>query len=439
MFGLEEVLSTELKNLGARDVTIGVRSVSFFGDKGFMYKANMALRTAIRILKPIKHFKVFDEDDLYKKLQQINWERFMNVDSTFSIGAVVNSKNFTSNSHYISLKAKDAIADYFRHKYHKRPNVDIKHPDVKIHVHIQNDFCSVSLDSSGDSLHKRGYRSATNIAPINEVLAAGLVLLSGYTGDCNFIDPMCGSGTILIEAAMIANNIPANINRNEFGFEKWDDYNEDLFFTIQDSLLKKIRDSHFKIMGFDKAPSAVRKANDNVKNANLSDFIGIHHVNFFNSVKEVFGPTTILNCRRFSSRCRTSFFPDINRFSFSYRTVIVCCSICRTTRCNSSSSIISCTYITMLSAGRCIPSCSIIYSRIACIFTASFYTVSVSITSVNASNVITSSFRNLVCSNSLMCTTVIALVIFVAFSTIILIPGMISVIFIPNRFVMVSV
>lgn len=294
MFGLEEVLATELRNLGAEDVEVAVRSVSFKGDKGFMYKANIALRTAIRILKPIKRFKVFDEDDLYKKLQQIEWERLMDVDTTFAIGAVVNSKNFTTNSHYISLKSKDAIADYFRHKYHKRPNVDVKHPDVKIHVHIQNDLCSVSLDSSGSSLHKRGYRSATNIAPINEVLAAGLVLLSGYTGDCNFIDPMCGSGTILIEAAMIANNIPANINRNEFAFEKWKDYDEDLYFKIQDVLLKKIRNCHFKIMGFDKAPSAIKKANDNIENANLSEFIGVHHVNFFNSMKEVFGPTTIL-------------------------------------------------------------------------------------------------------------------------------------------------
>ena len=294
MFGLEEVLATELTNLGAQDVKVGVRSVSFVGDKGFMYKANIALRTAIRILKPIKRFKVFDEDDLYKKIQQIEWEKYMTVDSTFAIGAVVNSKNFTTNSHYISLKSKDAIADYFRHKYHKRPNVDVKFPDLKIHVHILNDLCTVSLDSSGDSLHKRGYRSATNIAPINEVLAAGLVLLSGYTGECNFIDPMFGSGTILIEAAMIANNIPANINRKEFGFEKWKDYDEDLFFTIQDVLVKRIRNSHFKIMGFDKAPSAVRKAIENVENANLSEFIGVHHVNFFNSVKEVFGQTTIL-------------------------------------------------------------------------------------------------------------------------------------------------
>lgn len=294
MFGLEEVLATELRNLGAQDVNVGVRNVSFRGDKGFLYKANIALRTAIRILKPIKSFKVYDEEDLYKSLQKIKWENYLNVEGTFAIGAVVNSKNFTSNSHYISLKSKDAVADYYRHKYSKRPNVDLKYPDLKIHVHIQKDWCTVSLDSSGDSLHKRGYRSATNIAPINEVLAAGLVLLSGYTGDENFIDPMCGSGTILIEAAMIANNIPANINRKHFAFENWNDYDEDLYFIIQDALLKKMRSSHFKIMGFDKAPSAVRKAQDNIKNANLEEFIGVHHVNFFNSKKEVFGNTTIL-------------------------------------------------------------------------------------------------------------------------------------------------
>lgn len=294
MFGLEEVLETELKDLGAVDVKKGVRNVSFYGDKGFMYKANIALRTAIRILKPIKTFKVFDEEDLYESLQKIKWENYMSVDGTFSIGAVVNSKFFTSNSHYISLKSKDAIADYFRHKYSKRPNVDLKHPDLKIHVHIQKEMCTVSLDSSGDSLHKRGYRTSTNIAPINEVLAAGLVLLSGYDGHSNFIDPMCGSGTILIEATMIACNIPANINRPEFGFEKWPDYDEDLYYLIQDVLLKKIVNPQFKIMGFDKAPSAVRKAKENIESANLSEFVGIHHVNFFNSMKEVFGSTTIL-------------------------------------------------------------------------------------------------------------------------------------------------
>ncbi|CAM1367813.1 DNA methylase [Tenacibaculum litoreum] len=294
MAGLEGVLADELRQLGAMEVKEGIRSVTFKGDKGFMYKANIALRTAIRILKPIKRSKIFDEEDLYEAIQRVKWERFLDVDGTFAIGSVVNSKNFTSNSHYISLKSKDAIADYFMHKYQKRPNVDLKYPDVKVHVHIHKEWLTISLDSSGESLHKRGYRSATNIAPINEVLAAGLILLSGYKGEENFIDPMCGSGTILIEAAMIANQIPANINRKHFAFENWKDYEEDLYFVIQDSLLKKIRSSHFKIMGFDKAPSAVRKAQQNIINANLDEFIGVHHVNFFNSKKEVFGKTTIL-------------------------------------------------------------------------------------------------------------------------------------------------
>ena len=294
MFGLEEVLAKELKDLGAREVLVGVRNVSFKGDKGFMYKANISLRTAIRILKPIRRFRVRNEDDLYNSLQKINWERFLDVDGTFAIGSVVNSSFFTTNSHYISLKSKDAIADYYRHKYSKRPNIDLKYPALKIHIHIKDDFCTVSLDSSGESLHKRGYRSSTNIAPINEVLAAGLVLLSGYTGEQNFIDPMCGSGTILIEATMIACRIPANINRKHFAFENWPDFDEDLFFVIQDALLKKISSSHFKIMGFDKAPSAVQKAKENIENANLSEFVGVHHINFFNSRKEVFGATTML-------------------------------------------------------------------------------------------------------------------------------------------------
>ena len=312
--GLESILAEELRTLGAKEVKESIRSVSFRGDKGFLYKANIALRTAIRILKPIKTSKIYDEEDLYETIQKIKWEKYLDVNGTFAARAVVNSKNFTSNSHYIALKSKDAIADYFRYKYNKRPNVDLKYPDVKIHVHIQNDWCTIALDSSGASLHKRGYRSATNIAPINEVLAAGLVLLSGYTGDENFIDPMCGSGTILIEAAMIANNIPANINRKHFAFESWKDYDEDLYFTIQDSLLKKIRSSHFKIMGFDKAPSAVRKTKQNIINANLEEFIGAHHVNFFNSTKEVFGNTTIVFNPPYGERLNV----DVEAF---YRTI----------------------------------------------------------------------------------------------------------------------
>ena len=228
LFGFEELLAKELLTLGARDIKVGVRNVTFEGDKGFMYKANLALRTTVRILIPINSFKVTSETELYNQLLKIEWDEYLNVDGTFAVDAVANSDNFT-HSHYLALKSKDAIADYFRNKFGKRPNVDVNHPDLQVNIHIQKDVCTVSLDSSGDSLHKRGYRSATNIAPINEVLAAGLVLLSGYDGTQNFIDPMCGSGTILIEAAMIANNIPANLNRKEFGFEKWNDFDENLF------------------------------------------------------------------------------------------------------------------------------------------------------------------------------------------------------------------
>ncbi|MCK5637569.1 MAG: class I SAM-dependent RNA methyltransferase [Flavobacteriaceae bacterium] len=293
LYGFESVLARELRNLGAQQVKEGVRNVTFKGDKGFMYKANLALRTAIRILVPIHSFNLHNEDDLYDNLKKIKWENYFDVDKTFAIKSSVHSDNFT-NSHYVSLKSKDAIVDYFRHKYHKRPNIDIKHPDVLFNIHIQKNTCTVSLDSSGDSLHKRGYKTDTNIAPINEVLAAGLVLLSGYDGTQHFIDPMCGSGTILIEAAMIANNIPVNINRPEFAFEKWNDFDKNLFETIHDSLLKKVRNSDKKIIGYDKAPSAVRKAINNVENASLEEFITIERQNFFDSEKPIEGKTLVV-------------------------------------------------------------------------------------------------------------------------------------------------
>jgi putative N6-adenine-specific DNA methylase len=314
LFGLEEVLAKELRALGAQNVMIGTRNVSFVGDKGFMYKANIALRTAIRILKPIRSFTVTDETSLYNKLKTLPWEDYLHKSGSFAINSVVHSQDFTSNSHYISLKSKDAIVDFFRDKYGERPDVDLKYPDVRIHVHIQHQTCTVSLDSSGDSLHKRGYRTSTNIAPINEVLAAGLVLLSGYDGGTHLLDPMCGSGTILIEAAMIAANIPPNINRPEFGFEKWKDYDNHLFELIQDSLMKRLKDPYFKILGFDKAPSAVRKAKDNVTNANLDEFISIYQIDFFESEKQLHGPVTVLFNPPYGERLEldtTSFYQRI--------------------------------------------------------------------------------------------------------------------------------
>lgn len=288
MFGFEDLLARELTNLGAINVEKGVRSVSFEGDTGFMYKANLSLRTAIKILKPIRTFFVRSEQDLYDKVYRMEWERMMKVSHTFAIDATVNSDLF-NHSKYISLKTKDAIVDRFRNILGKRPDVDIKYPDLRINIHIQRNQVTISLDSSGQSLHQRGYRTATNIAPINEVLAAGMLLQSGWDGQTDFLDPMCGSGTMCIEAAMIACNIPANINRREFAFEKWADYDEELFEKITESALKKTREFHHKIYGYDKAPSAVNKAKDNVKNANLSDYITISQRDFFETEKETEG------------------------------------------------------------------------------------------------------------------------------------------------------
>ncbi|MCM8571110.1 THUMP domain-containing protein [Gramella jeungdoensis] len=285
LYGFEAILAKELLDLGAMDIKQGNRMVSFVGDKGFMYKANLCLRTAIKILKPYESFRVNSEQELYDNIKRLPWEDFLDVNGSLAIDSAVHSDIFT-HSQYVALKTKDAIVDRFRDRYGKRPDVDLDFPDLRINIHIEKNYCNVSLDSSGDSLHKRGYRGATNIAPINEVLAAGMLLLSGWQGQCDFLDPMCGSGTIPIEAAMIACNIPPNINRKEFAFEKWKDWDEDLFEKIEESAMKKIRDFNFKIKGYDKAPSAVMKARENVKNANLSDFIQIEQKNFFESEKE---------------------------------------------------------------------------------------------------------------------------------------------------------
>lgn len=284
LFGFEDILANELTQLGAMKVEKGVRNVSFVGDKGFMYKANLGLRTAIKILKPITAFKVIREEDLYKNVKNIKWENFMKSDGTLAVNATVNNSVFT-HSQYTALKTKDAIVDRFRDMEGVRPNVDLRFPDLKINVHIDRQMCTISLDTSGESLHKRGYKSATNIAPINEVLAAGLIIMSGWDGQTDFMDPMCGSGTVLAEAAMIACNIPPNLMRKEFAFERWHDWDVALFEKIEESLLAKTRDFHHKITGYDKSPSAVEKAKENIKNAHLDEFIHIQHEDFFKTQK----------------------------------------------------------------------------------------------------------------------------------------------------------
>jgi len=292
-YGFEELLAKELLQLGAQEIKTGNRMVSFLGDLGFMYKANLCLRTALKILKPIHTARVQNEEELYQLFYDFPWEEYLDVDSKFVIDSVVTGTLFT-HSQYASQKAKDGLVDQFRDKHNERPSVDLNRPDLRINLHIQDDFCTISLDSSGASLHHRGYRTLTNIAPLNEVLAAGLIQLSGWKGNSDFLDPMCGSGTILIEAAMLACNIPANINRKTFAFEKWIDWDADLFEKIQSSQLKKVKNPSIQIKGSDKAPSAIEKATINIENANLSEFITLEKKDFFQVEKETKGPLHLL-------------------------------------------------------------------------------------------------------------------------------------------------
>ncbi len=273
-FGLEELLVDELKKLGASNIEKHNRAVSFEGDKGFMYKANLCLRTALRILKPIKTFNIVNEEGLYREIGKINWEDYMGVDDTLAIDCALNSDYFT-HSQFMAQKAKDAVVDQFRNKYGKRPSVDLEHPKLRINLHIFKNTCTVSLDSSGESLHKRGYRDQTNLAPINEVLAAGLVLLSGWDKRTPLLDPMCGSGTILIEAAMIANNIPAGYFRKGFGFEHWRDYDAGLWDTIFNAAIDKISEEHLQITGVDISSNVARIAGDNILHAKVEDTVKV--------------------------------------------------------------------------------------------------------------------------------------------------------------------
>lgn len=290
--GLEDVLAKELLQLGAQDIKTLRRAVKFKGDLGFMYKANLSLRTAVRIIKPIQTFKVKNETEFYNHISAIDWSDYMTIDQTFAIDSFVNSSYF-NHSLYISLKAKDAIVDQFREKCGLRPDVDLEQPDIRLNIHITNDSCTLSIDSSGKSLHKRGYRLQTNEAPISEALAAGLILLSGWDKKSHFVDGMCGSGTFLIEAAMIAAHIPANINRSHYGFQHWPDYDQDLWDIIKTSQLKKAQDCYGKIIGYDLNKETVEHARLNIANSGLEDYIEIHNKNFFETSKPE-GPTHLV-------------------------------------------------------------------------------------------------------------------------------------------------
>ena len=272
--GLEEVLAKELTELGADDIQIGRRMVSFTGDKAMMYRANFHLRTAIRVLKPILHFNAKDADEIYDIVKKrIQWEEYMDVNTSFAVDSVVYSDEFR-HSKFVAYRVKDAIADYFREKEGKRPSVQVANPDITLHIHIAQERCTLSLDSSGESLHRRGYRQEAVEAPLNEVLAAGMILQTGWKGECDFIDPMCGSGTLPIEAALIARNIAPGVFRKEFAFEKWADFDQELFDEIYNDDSAE-REFEHHIYGYDIDWKAVNIATNNVRAAGLSKDITI--------------------------------------------------------------------------------------------------------------------------------------------------------------------
>ena len=281
--GLEEVLAAELIAFGANDVQLERRAVSFRGDKALLYRANLCLRTALRILVEIKNEKLKiknerrkPEDALYEFVKGVNWSQFMSVDSSFAIDATVYSDTFR-NSRFVTYRVKDAVADYWLERAQRRPNVNTEDPDLRINVHIAGEQVTLSLDSSGESLHKRGYRVATTEAPINEVLAAGLLRIAGWDGQTDFYDPMCGSGTFLIEAALMARNIPPCIFRKSFAFERWPDFDAELWSDIYNDDSSEREFTH-KIYGSDASFYAIQQAAKNIKSAGVQKDVELRQI-----------------------------------------------------------------------------------------------------------------------------------------------------------------
>ena len=276
--GLEPVLAQELTRLGAKNVETGRRMVSFTGDKEMMYKANFQLHTAIRILKPIAEFKATNPDEVYDEIYKIDWSSYLDLKKSFAVDSVVFSEDF-KHSKFVAYKVKDAIVDQFREKFGQRPNISVSNPDIRLNIHIAEDNCTLSLDSSGESLHRRGYRQESVEAPLNEVLAAGMIMLTGWHGECDFIDPMCGSGTLLIEAALIARNMAPGLFRKEFAFEKWNDFDKDLFDKIYNDDSQEVEFEHH-IYGYDIDMKAVNTALANVKAAGVMKDISVANQDF---------------------------------------------------------------------------------------------------------------------------------------------------------------
>ncbi len=271
--GLEEVLAGELIELGANNIQIGRRMVSFTGDKEMLYRANFCLRTAVRVLKPIMTFRAASPDEIYETVKGFAWEELITEGKTFSVDSVTSGAEFP-NSRFVTYRVKDAIVDYFREKTGKRPSVSITNPDISLNLHASEGICTLSLDSSGDSLHMRGYRVSSVEAPINEVLAAGIIMLSGWKGETDFYDPFCGSGTILIEAALIACGIAPGMFRKKFAFENWPDFDAELLSSIYEDDSRE-RNFEHHIYGFDRDIAAVKAAERNAKSAGVSEYVTV--------------------------------------------------------------------------------------------------------------------------------------------------------------------
>lgn len=278
--GLESILEQELLSIGAENVKSLTRGCSFDGDKKLMYRVNYECRTALRVLMHIKSFPVNSEKDLYKNIKEIAWEDYMDSMGSLAIDAVTFHK-VMSHSLYVSQLSKDAVVDRFRDKQGHRPSVDLISPDIRIHVHLSQNDCSVLLDSSGEPLFKRGYRLGSVDAPINEVLAAGLIAMTGWKGDQLFFDPMCGSGTFLIEAAMLAANIPCGKYRTQFDFMKWLDFDDNLWQEVQDEAAERVKPISCKIMGTDISRRAVSMANRNIQHVGFEEQISVLPKDFF--------------------------------------------------------------------------------------------------------------------------------------------------------------
>jgi putative N6-adenine-specific DNA methylase len=295
-YGLEGVLARELTDLGGVDVEVQHLAVTCRGDKAFLYRANYWLRTGLRVLRPLYTFRARGDQDLYHRVQEIHWADYLTVKNTLAVDSTVSSPYFR-HSQYAALRVKDAVVDQFRDATGERPSVDVELPDLRLNLYINDDLCTLSLDSSGESLHRRGYRASLGPAQLNEVLAAGLVRLSGWDGKTNFVDPMCGSGTLVVEAALIAGNMAPGKFRTRFGFVSWKDYDEKLFDGIRAAAAaaETPADPGCRMVGADISAREVHAAVKNAEGAGLKGRVRFSGTEFQKTIPPEGGGTAIIN------------------------------------------------------------------------------------------------------------------------------------------------